>query len=115
MAKSEVRATLAALPASLKKETQSLPVLFEKIPTPEMVEDGIAPDTLGLFLGGALPDSDAECDPLPSQVLLFLDNLWDYSEGDEIVYREEIRATLLHEIGHYLGLDETDLEARGLD
>jgi predicted Zn-dependent protease with MMP-like domain len=30
------------------------------------------------------------------------------------MYREEIRATFPHEPGHYLGLDEGDLEARGL-
>ena len=28
---------------------------------------------------------------------------------------EEIRRTLLHELGHYLGLDELDLEGRGLE
>ena len=27
----------------------------------------------------------------------------------------EVRTTLVHEIGHYLGLEEGDLEARGLE
>jgi len=31
------------------------------------------------------------------------------------VYREEVRVTYLHELGHYLGWDEDDLTARGLD
>lgn len=53
--------------------------------------------------------------PIPPQIILFLENLWDFSDGDEAIYREEIRITLLHELGHYLGLDELDLEDRGLD
>jgi predicted Zn-dependent protease with MMP-like domain len=28
---------------------------------------------------------------------------------------EELRITLFHEVGHFLGLSETDLEDRGLD
>ena len=33
---------------------------------------------------------------------------------DETTYRQEVRTTLLHELGHYLGLDEDDLDDRGL-
>jgi predicted Zn-dependent protease with MMP-like domain len=115
VAKAEVKATLASLPAAIKKEVLHLPITFERIPSAEMIEDGIDADTLGLFLGDALPDMASGYDPLPPQILLFLDNLWDYCAGDESAYRQEVRATLLHELGHYLGLDETDLEARGLD
>jgi predicted Zn-dependent protease with MMP-like domain len=28
---------------------------------------------------------------------------------------EELRITVFHEVGHFLGLDEDDLEARGLE
>jgi predicted Zn-dependent protease with MMP-like domain len=51
---------------------------------------------------------------LPPQIILFLDNLWDFAEGDPEVYRDEVQATYLHELGHYLGLDEIDLDDRGL-
>ena len=54
-------------------------------------------------------------DPLPPQIILFIDNLWDMAEGDENVFRDEVRTTVLHEIGHYFGLDEADLEDRGLE
>lgn len=115
IAKAVVKTTLAALPAALRSEAEDLPVTYEHRPTPAMLQDGIEPDTLGLFLGDAFPDLESGHDPLPPQVLLFLDNLWEFCEADEEAYREEVRATLLHELGHYLGLDETDLEARGLD
>ena len=51
-------------------------------------------------------------DPLPAQIIFFLENVWDHAEGDENMYREEIRVTFLHEAGHFLGLEEMDLEDR---
>jgi predicted Zn-dependent protease with MMP-like domain len=48
------------------------------------------------------------------RIRLFLDNLWDYAEHDRETYREEVRITLLHELGHYLGLDEAAVTALGL-
>lgn len=115
IAKDEVQQTLAALPPRLRQTAQQVPVSFESKPSPDMETDGIDPDTLGLFLGEAFPDEDNALSPVPPRVLLFLDNLWDLAEEDPDFYRREIRTTLLHELGHYLGLDETDLESRGLD
>jgi predicted Zn-dependent protease with MMP-like domain len=48
------------------------------------------------------------------QVILFLGNLWDEVEGDVELFLSEVRTTYLHELGHYLGLDEDDLADRGL-
>ena len=47
-------------------------------------------------------------------ILLFLENLWDFAGEDEEIFRQEVRTTYLHELGHYLGLEEIDLEERGL-
>jgi len=59
--------------------------------------------------------AEPEASPLPAQIILFLENLWDFAEEDEEFFREEVRTTYLHELGHYLGLNEIDLEERGLD
>ena len=76
--------------------------------------DDLEPDLLGLFEGSSRLDPQAETpDQLP-HIRLFLDNLWDFAERDPAVYRDEVRTTLLHELGHYLGLDEEDVEALGL-
>ena len=48
-------------------------------------------------------------------IWLFLENIWDYAGRDTAAYREEVRVTYVHELGHYLGLDEDDLEVRDLD
>ena len=52
---------------------------------------------------------------LPPQIILFLENLWDFAEGDEEIFRDEVHTTFLHELGHYLGLDEDELTERGLE
>jgi predicted Zn-dependent protease with MMP-like domain len=57
----------------------------------------------------------SEANPTPPQILLYLDNLWDYAGADPETFAEEVRVTYLHELGHFLGWDEEDLAARGLD
>jgi predicted Zn-dependent protease with MMP-like domain len=36
-------------------------------------------------------------------------------EAVESDFREEVRITFLHELGHYLGLNEEDISERGLE
>ena len=69
--------------------------------------------TLGLFTGAELADEGATV--LPPQIILFLENLWDFAEGDAEVFGDEIHTTFLHELGHFLGLGEDDLTDRGLE
>ena len=115
VAESEVGRTLESLPAPLQGPVRELPVTFERQAAKGLREDGIEPDTLGLFVGEPFAETGTTTAPMPAQIILFLENIWDATGGDEAWYREEVRATLLHELGHYLGLDEIDLEERGLD
>ena len=51
---------------------------------------------------------------LPPRITIFARPLLaDFAPGAELA--AEVRTTLVHEIGHYLGLEEGDLEARGLE
>ena len=113
LAQREVEATLAALPAPVRRQAVSLPVSYEARPERNRLNDEYDPELLGLFVGAALAEPDES--PLPPQIILFLENLWDFAEEDEALYCEEVRTTYLHELGHYLGLDEIDLEERGLE
>ena len=115
LALAEVDATLAALPAPLRERAQALPVTFERLPNAAHRRDGIEPDTLGLFVGPEFAYEESAASPLPPQIILFLANIWDQAEADEELFREEVHTTLLHELGHYLGLDEDDLFDRGLE
>lgn len=51
---------------------------------------------------------------LPDRIYLFRGPLMeDFPERDQLA--EEIRVTLIHELGHMIGFDEDDLEERGLE
>ncbi|HVU36708.1 MAG TPA: metallopeptidase family protein [Opitutales bacterium] len=108
-----VTRTQRALPAAVRGPAAALPVVLEPAPGPALREDGVDDDTLGLFVGPAHGE-DPGLDPLPSQIILYLNNIWDYAGGDTAIFDEEVRLTYLHELGHYLRWDEGDLERRGL-
>jgi predicted Zn-dependent protease with MMP-like domain len=111
----EVKATVASLPAPLRERAEGLPVTFERRPNAAQRRDGIEADTLGLFVGPEFAYEESTSLPLPPQIILFLENIRELAEGDEEVFREEVHTTYLHELGHYLGLDEDDLFDRGLE
>jgi predicted Zn-dependent protease with MMP-like domain len=115
LALEEVEATLAELPAPLRERAQALPVTFERRPNAAQLRDGVEADTLGLFVGPDFADEAAALSPLPPQIILFLENIWAQAEANEEWYREEVHTTFLHEMGHYLGLDENGLIERGLE
>jgi len=113
LALAEIEATLEALPKPLREQARKLPVTFEKAPNLGLQADGIEADTLGLFTGAEFADDGGAV--LPSQIILFLENLWDFAEGDEEVFCAEVHTTFLHELGHFFGLGEDDLTERGLE
>lgn len=110
----EVAAVLRALPQDVKLRAEAVPIVFEKCPSRALVAEGIEEDTLGLFMGPSALD-DPGVSPLPAQITLFLENIWDEAGGAERLFRKEIRKTLLHELGHSIGWEESDLEERNLD
>ena len=113
VASAEVEKTLAALPKPLRERAEKLPVTFERQPNADLQAEGIEADTLGLFTGPEF--ADEENVPMPPQIILFLENIWGVAEANEKIFCEEVRTTFLHELGHYLGLDEDELTERGLE
>jgi predicted Zn-dependent protease with MMP-like domain len=115
VAADEVEQTLASLPPPLRERALALPVTFQCEPNEGQLADGIEQDTLGLFVGPDYADQEVTSFPVPPQIILFLRNLWEMVDGDEEEFRLEVRTTLLHELGHYLGLDEDEIAHRGLE
>jgi predicted Zn-dependent protease with MMP-like domain len=113
LATKEIEAILARMPADLRESAATLPVTFEPRPNQGLQDDGIESDTLGLFTGAEYAEEGQI--PMPPQIILFLENLWDMAEGVETVFLTEVGTTFLHELGHFLGLDEDDLVRRGLE
>ncbi len=115
LAQETVDRTRARLPAEIRTLAERLPVSLEAFPEGPMLEDeNVEPDILGLFVGPH-HGHEASAEPgLPPQILLFLENLWDEADGNVATYRDEVRITYLHELGHYLGWDEDEVARRGL-
>lgn len=110
-----VGAAQRQLPADIRAVARDVPVHYERVPAAELIAEGFEPDILGLFTGSPHGTELAHDNPAPPQILLYLESLWDFADGDLEVFREEVRLTYLHELGHYLGWDEDQLTARGLD
>lgn len=105
LAEHEVANTLRDLPKPVGERIRNVPIILEQFPTRRDIVEGIEADTLGFF------DEDSHG---LARIRLWLENIWSYADGEEKAYLEEIRLTLLHEIGHALGWDEGDIESRGL-
>ena len=115
LAAATVAATQRKLPPEIRPLARAVPVHYEAGPDASVLAEGFEPDILGLFTGNPHGTEFTHDNPAPPQILLYLENLWDLAEGDPAVFREETRLTYLHELGHYLGWDEDELTARGLD
>ena len=115
VAAATVEATQRQLPAEIRPLATAVPVHFEAGPDASLLAEGFEPDLLGLFTGNPHGSEFTSDQPAPPQILLYLENLWDFAEGDVAVFRDETRQTYLHELGHYLGWDEDELTARGLE
>ncbi|MGE5175423.1 MAG: metallopeptidase family protein [Hyphomicrobiales bacterium] len=106
---------VASLPQVIRDAVAAVPVLIEAKPTAEMAEHAphVSPEILGLFVGTPVGEKLQGPGGYPDVVLLFRRNL-ERAGTDREEVSEEIRITLLHEYGHYLGFDEDELEDLGL-
>ena len=110
-----VREALADLPRSIREYVENVPCLIEDFPSETMVVDeNVSPQILGIFIGVPRTEAAATAQALGmDRVILFKKNLEKVCRTHaELV--EQIQITVKHEVGHYLGLDEDDLERLGL-
>ena len=112
IADEEVQAMMHAIPEPLQEASETVAVLIEESPDDRVVSEGFGEDLLGLFSGPTAADSGAW--PEASEIRLYVDNLVEFAGEDEAIFRQEVRVTFLHELGHFLGMDEDDVALRGL-
>ncbi|HLT30713.1 MAG TPA: metallopeptidase family protein [Myxococcaceae bacterium] len=114
-----VQDALDRLPDFAQEALENTPVAVEPLPSDEdllSADPPLSPTILGLFRGQALPHRELmnPTDHFPATVLLYQKNLERFARTREELL-EQIGITVLHEVGHLLGLDEDDLAARGLE
>jgi predicted Zn-dependent protease with MMP-like domain len=115
IAEATVAATQRKLPPTLRSLALAVPVISHDSPSDDILGDEFEPDILGMFVGPPHGEPTGDSSEPPPQILLFIWNLWEYSEEDPATFRDEVKLTYLHELGHYFGWDEDEVAARGLD
>lgn len=111
IAEEVVARTLDELPAEVAEKVGQVSVFVEEEPRADDIERGVGADWLGIFEGASYAHGDW---PDPPRIRIWVNNLWTFASGREAEFRREVRVTLLHEIGHYLGLDEDGVARLGL-
>jgi predicted Zn-dependent protease with MMP-like domain len=113
-----VEQALDLLPPEFQAHLENVSVVIEDEPDPELLaEMGFDPDDpddtlFGLYEGVPLVERRYDESLLPDRITIFRGPLLDWAETEaEIV--EEVRVTVLHEIGHFFGIDEDRLEELG--
>jgi len=107
--------TLEEMPEQFRELLGNVPIVVTDRPAQADVEAGLGPPALGLFNGAPHGESGSTADvPGVTEIVLFRQNLERVAADDDDL-RDEIRITLLHEAGHFFGLDEEGLERIGLD
>jgi predicted Zn-dependent protease with MMP-like domain/Flp pilus assembly protein TadD len=114
----EVKRALAALPEEERRLLAAVPVDVEDLPAVEdltAASPPLSPSILGLFRGPPVGEAClAEDGPRCRSIVLYRLNLARVAR-DPAELAEQVRITLLHEVGHLRGEDDEELRARGLE
>ncbi len=112
-----VEQALALVPDEFQPYLENVVVEVRPRPDAKLLRQyDVTDDILGLYVGVPLEEKgpDQAPLPLPDRILIFRDNLCGICRSREELV-DEIRVTVLHEIGHHFGLDEDRLAELGYD
>jgi len=114
MVRGTIRSVIDTLPEDLRERAREVIFEIADRPTREQAEREGADDLLGLYEGTSLIDRHIDFPPVsPDRIYIFRIPLMEMCR-DERELRSEVRITVIHELGHYFGFDEPDLERLGL-
>jgi predicted Zn-dependent protease with MMP-like domain len=103
-----VEEALGGVPASFRRYLDNLVVVVEEEPSDEDYDETDTPDEeelFGIFRGAPFFERDRVITNLPAQIAIFRGPiLRNCATRGEAV--REIRETVVHELGHLLGLDD---------
>ncbi len=112
-----VREAVAELPPGLLDRVDNVEIVVERRPTAmDRKVAGIGPRSLllGLYHGVPLPSRGEGYNlVLPDRISIYQEPIEAICETDDEV-REQIRKTVLHELGHYFGIDDDRLHELGM-
>lgn len=107
---------LEDLPESIRMRLSEVPIYIDPLPSDDLilsVDPPLDPLTMGVFMGNSLIEGESSWASDQPRIVLFHKNIAKASNDFELV-EDELRKTLFHEIGHFLGFSEEELEEMGL-
>jgi predicted Zn-dependent protease with MMP-like domain len=108
----------ANLPEPFRQRIENVRIVIEDVDTPAQRRSaglGRSSMLLGLYEGVPLPRRGVDygvVPVMPDTITLFQKNIESITRSDAEV-RTQIRETLIHEIAHYFGMDEDDIQEAG--
>lgn len=113
-----VERVLQRIPPRFREAMANLAIVIDDWPDPELMTElyGDPEEVLyGLFEGTPLPERGVDdSGDLPAVIHLYRGPLeQDYSERGELEH--EVEVTLVHEIAHFMGLDENAIREYGYE
>ena len=104
---------VALIPKRFRREMKNLALVVEDEPSAELLAEMEIepPDSLyGLYQGTPLPERTwAYGNNLPDRITIFQRPIEEECDDDDEV-RAVIGETLIHEVGHYFGMSEEEIE-----
>jgi predicted Zn-dependent protease with MMP-like domain len=100
-----VAQALHGLPRAFREKLTNVAIIVEDLPPEKARSKGLL---LGLFHGIPRTEKSVFSSSPPDRIFLYQRNI-EAVCASEAEVRQQIRATLLHEVGHYFGLGEEEL------
>ena len=108
-----VRQAYRQVPPDMREAMHNVDIVVEEWPRPEDLDLTDAQSTLfGMYTGVPLPEREGGEPLLPDRIVIYRRPILEICSSRADAVRE-IRVTLLHEVGHYLGMNEEDLDRLG--
>ena len=108
-----VEEALREIPPRFRSAMQNVAVIVEDEPPPHILEEMEIepPDSLfGLYQGTPLPERGwGDGNALPDRISIYQGPIEEACEDDEEI-RDCVAETVIHEFGHYFGMDEDQIE-----
>jgi len=112
-----VERALAELPSDFERLLDDVAIVIEDVPTADQAKLGGAEDDgwlYGLYEGVSAVEWGADAVPFPNKITLFrLPLEADFADPDELA--DEVRRTVLHELGHHAGISDERLHELDYD
>ncbi|MCU0723050.1 MAG: metallopeptidase family protein [Planctomycetes bacterium] len=107
-----IERALREIPAKFRPHLENVMVVSEARPSKELLKDmGMEPDEAlyGVYEGTNMLERGHEDPVFPDKITIFREPLLEDFGDDEDALVEEIRITVIHEIGHFFGLEEEEM------